>query len=211
MKIALINGSPKAQNSASELLLDMLKEYLPGEEVKEYVSNKVELSEKTIMELLQEEVLVFAFPLYIDSIPSHLLRCLEQVERTIKETQKETGQMVYTIVNNGFFDGKQNVPAIECIKNWCSRCGFSFGQGIGIGGGGMIGEIKSIPNGYGPKRNVSRALKNLSENMQNKKSGTVMTLEFNYPAFLYKLQAEYGWRFMARKNGVKIRELNKKW
>lgn len=210
MKITLINGSPKQKDSASETILSILKVYL-SQPVNEYNWNKTVVSENEVWNVAESDVLVLAFPLYVDSIPSHLLRCMVQVEEFLKSHPTDKKPMVYVILNNGFFEGKQNIPAIEVMEHWSRRCGFIFGQGIGIGGGGMINYIKSVPNEHGPKRNIGLALKEMSENILQEKTGNTHVLEPNYPALAYKLQAEYGWRMMGKKNGLKRGALNKQW
>ena len=210
MKLTMINGSPKHKDSASGAILSMLREDL-GQEVTEYSWNKMQAEESQIQEVVESDAIVIAFPLYIDSIPSHLLRCLIQVEEYTKlhHSQKETS--VYVIVNNGFFQGKQNIPAIEVMEHWARRCGFLFGQAIGIGGGGMITSIKSIPAGHGPKKNITLALNELGRNIMERKSGSIRVIEPNYPALAYKWQAEHGWRMLAKKNGLKRRDLGRQW
>lgn len=214
MKITMINGSPKAKNSASETLLSMLKEEC-GQEAGMIVWNKTQVQERELIEVLESDVLVIAFPLYIDSVPSHLLRCLMQAEEYVRlHGKRESARekiRVYVLLNNGFFQGKQNIPAIEVMKHWADRCGFVFGQAAGVGGGGMISFIKAVPDGHGPKKNLSCALKKMAENIVQGKSGETLVFELNYPAFAYKLQAEYGWRASAKKNGLKRRDLDKRW
>lgn len=210
MEITLINASPKQKDSASGTILSILKEYL-NQEGKEYRWNKVKAEEHEIKNVVESDVIVISFPLYIDSTPSHLLRCMMQVEEYVQIHQNEKKPMLYVLVNNGFFQGKQNIPAIEVMKHWGERCGFSFGQAVGIGGGGMINFLKSVPNEHGPKKNIGLALKKMAENIMQKRSGNIHVIEPNYPAWAYKLQAEYGWRLLAKQNGLKRKDLNRKY
>lgn len=210
MRITLVNASPKQKNSASAVVLAILKKYL-GCEAAEFIWNKQSAEEKEIQEIIESDVIIFAFPLYIDSVPSHLLRCMIQVEEYAKKHPTEKKPMLYVILNNGFFQGKQNASAIEVMRHWAKHCGFLFGQAAGIGGGGMISFIQSVPDGHGPKKNICMVLKKMSENILEGKSGENLITEPNYPAWAYKMQAEYGWRAQARKNGLKARDLNKQW
>lgn len=86
---------------------------------------------------------------YIDSIPSHLLRFLVDLE---EHTFQKKDIMVYIIVNNGFYEGKQNRIVIEQMKHWCKAVDLKWGQAIGIGAGEMLPLIKDIPLGYGPQK-----------------------------------------------------------
>ena len=89
MKIALINGSPKNMESASGCLLQELKKFLGDDkEIAEYSFRKPQLNEEEMEQVAESNALVFAFPLYVDGIPSHLLSCIMQLESflsTIKE------------------------------------------------------------------------------------------------------------------------------
>lgn len=218
MKIAMVNGSPKAKDSASGAILSMLKGYC-SQEVMEISLNRTQMKEQEMAELLKCDAIVIAFPLYIDSVPSHLLRCLVQIEEYVHLHGLEKEIKTYVIINNGFFQGKQNLPAIEVMKHWTNRCGFSFGKALGVGGGGMIHFIKTIPEGQGPKKNLTRGLKEIAEDIAQMKtkgtnevtSGTIRVFELNYPAGAYKWQAEYGWRLSAKKNGLKRKDLDKQW
>ena len=211
MKVCLIYASPKAKESTSEVLIHMLKKEMGEEESKEYQWNQNCVSEEEIKELLESEVIVLAFPLYVDSLPSHLLRNLIQIEKAIKRQESSSKPKIYGIVNAGFFEGKQTLLAMECIKNWSKKCRFTFAGGIGIGGGGMIKAIQDLPNQSPPKKRIHQALKQLAENILQGKEEEIRTIDPQYPKLLYKLQAEHGWRIMAKRNGLKRKDLDKKW
>ena len=77
MKIALINGSPKRKDSASGLILKELQGLIPSENeiINLHFTKKQPVSSD--LELLQDcSIMDLAFPLYVDSLPSHLLSCL---------------------------------------------------------------------------------------------------------------------------------------
>ncbi len=208
MKIALINGSPKFKDSSSGMLLEIVKEYLYDVETEMYICNKKQLEQREIENILHADAILFCFPLYIDSIPSHLLRCLIQIQKYIEANPLEKQPMVYAIVNNGFFDGKQDTPAIENICHWSSRCGLKFGQGVGVGGGGMAANLVSIQGEHGPKKNVALAFRALCENIKSGSCGEILSVEPSFPAFAYQFLAEFGWRYGAKKNGLKVKDLS---
>ncbi len=116
-----------------------------------------------------------------------------QVEEYTHLHQKQKETRVYVIVNNGFFQRKQNVLAIEVMEYWAERCRFLFGQAIGIGGGGIINSIKFIPDGHGSQKNITLELNELEKNIMERKNGKIHVFETNYPALACKWQAEYGW------------------
>ena len=136
MKIAVINGSPKKSDSASATLLKDLKTCFPKEiSFIDYDLRVSTISPEIIEEFNQFDALVFAFPLYVDGIPSHLLSCLCEIETYGIENK---AIHVYAIANCGFYEGKQNRNALHIMQNWCEKVGLIWGQGIGVGGGGAL-------------------------------------------------------------------------
>lgn len=208
MKMALINGSPKVSHSASGCLLEELKAFLDEDnnEISEYYFRQVQLTNKDMEELLECDVLVFALPLYVDGIPSHLLNCLIQMEQFFS-TIKEKNIKVYSLVNCGFYEGHQNSIAIEIMKNWCEKAGLQWGQGLGIGAGGIISSLKGVKIGYGPKKNLGLSFKELSNNILINSSGDDIFITANFPRRMYKLLAEMGWRKSIKANGLKKKDL----
>jgi multimeric flavodoxin WrbA len=208
MNIALINGSPKSKDSASGHVLKALKAFLEPDRngFTEYSFRKSQVSEEEMKQLGQSDVLVFAFPLYVDGIPSHLLSCLVQLESFFTELCKKD-ILVYALVNCGFYEGHQNNIAIEMMKNWCAKAGLKWGQGVGIGSGGMLPMLNNIPIGKGPTRNLEAALKQVSGNVIQGMSSEDISITANFPRLLYKLAAEMGWRKAVKENGLKRRDL----
>lgn len=207
MKIALINGSPKAKNSASGSVLKVLKAQLPKEYVIiEHDFRTAKLSNHELQHIGEYDVVVFAFPLYVDGIPAHLLNCLYQME-TFFNTKPPKKMTVYSLVNSGFFEGHQNALALEIMKNWCEKAKLNWGQGIGIGGGGMLSALAGIPDGQGPTKNLSEALKAIANTISTESAADNIFISPNFPRIAYKLGAEMGWRQQIKANGLKPKDL----
>lgn len=207
MKIAFINGSPKTKNSASACVLQALKPLLPDEhEIIEYHFSVPILSDTDLTQIAACNILVFAFPLYVDGLPSHLLNCLYQMETffNAKPTKKIT---VYSLANSGFYEGHQNAIALEIMKNWCEKAKLNWGQGIGIGGGGMLPMLVGLPDGKGPKKNLSKALNAIASSITTSTTAENVFISPSFPRFAYKLAAEMGWRQQIKANGLKPKDL----
>ncbi|MCI1780011.1 MAG: NAD(P)H-dependent oxidoreductase [Bacteroidales bacterium] len=206
MNITFINGSPKAkaEGSASHVILNDLRTFLPNQKINEIHLNKQEVSEEQMQLLKSSDAIVFSFPLYVDSVPSQLLSCLYEMEKSLYALPVR----VFAISNNGFFEGVQNRYALEVIRNWAVRTKLFWGMGIGIGGGGMI-LGQNIPVGKGSKKDMGRAMEKLSDSILNNKSGEDILVNMNFPRFLYKMIADHGWKVKARRNGLKIKDLYK--
>lgn len=210
MKIALINASPKARESVSGSILRQLQTMIgENDEYIEFHFRKRELKSGVINELALCDCLVFAFPLYVDGLPSQLLSCLKQLEGYFStHPKKKIG--VYCLVNCGFYEGIQTAVALDIMKNWCYKAGLSWGQGVGIGSGGMILSIENIPVEHRLKKNFSRALDTISGSISSLSGAENVFIDLNFPRFLYKLAGDMGWRWQIKKNGLKVRDLNRR-
>lgn len=112
MKITLINGSPKRRDSASGVILSQLKGYMKNDaslcELHFFTPHP---QPEQLQAAADSDVLIFAFPLYVDGIPSHMVSALLDLETVIREKKKK--RTVYAILNCGFYEGCQNAVAIR--------------------------------------------------------------------------------------------------
>lgn len=207
MRIALVNGSPKFKNSASGNILNSLKLKLQDKNIiEEYSFRTTEISNDDLDHISKCNVIVFAFPLYVDGIPSHLLRCLYQMEKYLS-SNINSEIYVYTIVNIGFYEGKQAAIAIEMMKNWAEKANVKWGQGIGIGGGGMMSMLDKSTDRQGPMKSVHNALTDAANSILSCKSSDEIYTSPGIPRIAYKIGGEMGWRQAAKKNGLKTEDL----
>lgn len=204
MKITIINGSPKAKESNSEILINALVSFFDENDIAVFRIQKAELTEPQFDRIQKSDALIFAFPLYVDGIPSHLLWILTELE---KKAQSLHDTKVYCMINNGFYEGRQNRSAVLQMKNWCCAAGLSWGQAAGIGAGEMLPFLKDIPPGHGPVKNTGRALKELALHIEKLESGKDMYLTPNWPRFLWRIQGTGMWYSRAKKNGRKKKDL----
>lgn len=207
MKIALINGSPKAKDSASGVLLEDLKGYL-GEkaETVQLGFHSSGVSEEVIEELSAADAWVFAYPLYVDGIPGHLLSCLIQLE----EAGLQNRQIhIYGIVNCGFYEGTQAALALRLLRNWSIKAGFIWRGGVGVGGGGGLAMMPKTEPGHGPKAPIDKALAALADRILKREVQEDHYVSVALPRFLYKMGAQIGWRQMIKANGGKSKDLGK--
>ena len=207
MKISIINGSPKAIKSNSEILGNYLSSLLKENEIKKYYSIYFRLNDENKNEIYNSDVLIFLFPLYVDGIPSNLLKLLVKFEEE-KVIKSET--KIYCIVNNGFYESKQNRLAILQIKNWCEKVNARWGQGIGVGAGELLPHLKKYPLGRGPLKNLGKVLDKFSANILTLKSDEDIYINPNWLKSLYFFQGTISWILKGRKNNLRVRELFRK-
>ena len=207
MKISIINGSPKAIKSNSEILGNYLLSLLKENEIKKYYSIYFRLNDENKNEIYNSDVLIFLFPLHVDGIPSNLLKLLVKFEEE-KIIKSET--KIYCIVNNGFYESKQNRLAILQMKNWCEKVNARWGQGIGVGAGELLPHLKKYPLGQGPLKNLGKVLDKFSANIITLKSDEDIYINPNWLKSLYFFQATISWILKGRKNNLRVRELFRK-
>ena len=118
---------------------------------------------------------------------------------------------MYTIINCGFYEGKQNNVAFKIIENWCEQSNIKFGGGIGQGGGEMLRKIKKLPNFISPFKNFERELQRMMKKVILKEYFGVIYLTPIFPLFLFKYIGTINWNIMARKNGLKKNDIIKEY
>ena len=213
MKTVLINASPRGKISTSFKLLKEVKSMLPQDfDITEIQANKAALTDDQILELKNSDIWIFANPLYIDSLPGHLLAVLEQIDAAGIAQSVDQGVIhpykVYAIINCGFFEAAQNKPAVRIYENFCKRVGFEWCGAVGVGGGGAIGFLpEEMPFNAGPLKPIYKELKKLADCIKAGDSMETRYVSFGFPRFLYLKLAHYGWRKAIKENGKKTKDL----
>ena len=141
MKTVYINCSPKKRFCASSYFLFLQSLFVGGTKVTEKLRTPADYT-RILDQFHDAQTVVFCVPLYVDGIPSHVLRFMEVMEGFCKEN--EIHLQVYCIANNGFIEGKQNEPLMQIFEHFCSRAGLIWGGGVGIGGGVMLNVTRIL-------------------------------------------------------------------
>ena len=141
MKTVLINGSPKKRFCASAYFRFLARLFIGGESVKEKLQTPADHA-RILEQLRDAQAVVFSLPLYVDGVPSHVLRFLEEMEAFCCKNGLKLS--VYCVANNGFIEGRQNEPLMQVFENFCTRAGLAWGGGVGIGGGVMLNVTRIL-------------------------------------------------------------------
>ncbi|MCM1186165.1 MAG: hypothetical protein NC345_06490 [Lachnospira sp.] len=141
MKTVFINCSPKKRFCASAYFLGLQRFFVKGKKVTEKLRNQSD-HQRILDELADADTVVFCLPLYVDSVPSHVLSFLKEMELFCRENSIRLH--VYSISNNGFIEGKQSEPLLRVFRNFCAKSNLEWGGGIGIGGGVMLNVTRIV-------------------------------------------------------------------
>ena len=204
-KTILLNCSQRGDNANSKKFLDKFATYLEGETQMVNLVNYSGKYEELLKVLLPAEKIVLGMPLYVDGIPSAPLRLMEMLEQCENAGNKH----IYVVANMGFYESSQIKNLLAMVKNWCGKCGFTYGGGVAIGAGEMMGMMVAAPNiDNGPAQNIGAGFKALSEAVNSASAIEDFYADAHkFPRFLYMLAANSGWPRSGKINGLKKKDL----
>ncbi|MEG2109934.1 hypothetical protein [Clostridium sp.] len=209
--VVLINGSPKSKKSCSKYLLDTVKKSISdGNALKEInITDKAIRNEDKYDIVLNSDIILLAFPLYVDSLPSTVIKFLEELEIYAKNFIIDKKIVLYGIVNCGFFEGEQNKYALKVLRNYTNHIvNLEYGGGVGIGGGGFLGGSEKIPWEAKIKSNVKKSLDRLSESINyGDRLDVDIFSNINMSKRLYSIAGSFGWIASGAKNKIYIKGL----
>lgn len=168
-KALLLVGSPKGKNSTSRSIGSRL--------LRKFEAGGIEVEEMTVSAALQStenlhrmhkavdaaDLVIVAFPLYVDQLPAPLVQALELVAERRKGSPgvaPSAGPLVQklaVIVQCGFPETRQNQPAVDIMRQFAKEAGFSWAGALAMGMGGAVGG-KRLEKAGGMVRNVVKAL-----------------------------------------------------
>ncbi len=200
MKITAINGSPNIKDSLSGRIIGQIEKLLG---VKTEARHAIKLINSTAKEdafaLLDADVLLIVFPLYVDSFPMPLIEVLTRLKEAAKGAASKP--RVYAIVNCGLYEQEQTALVLNMARHFAEESGLPWGYGLGIGHGGMLSSFGDDWS-KGPASVVYKALSEMAGAIHGGSSGPDVFAAPAFPRFLYNLAANWGFRSMAKKNGV---------
>ena len=149
--------------------------------------------------------IVLAMPLYVDGIPSAVLRLMERIEKY----QFNSVKKIYVISNMGLYESKQLINLMSMVKNWSDKCGFEYCGGVAIGAGEMQGMMADPKNpGKGPVKHVIEGLNSLSDAIKRSEHMDDLYADAHkFSRSLYMFIANTSWPRDAKKNGLKKKDL----
>lgn len=214
MKALILNGSPRGEKATSHALGSLLADglRLHGVEVDRAYALGALHDEARTSALLDAidvaDLVVLAFPVYVDSLPAPLTRLLELVAaRTVhRSTATPRCRRLAAIVQCGFPEAAQCDTALAICRHFAGAAGFEWAGGVALGEGGMLGGgLDRIP----PKAaaRVRQALAISAEALaRGRQLPQAAADDLRRPLLrpsLYILAGNLGWRWDARRHRAK--------
>lgn len=210
-KVILLSASPKkGEPSVSALLCEMAKERFVSAGLQADVidvSKALKDSEPFFEAMRSADALLIVFPLYFFCLPGMLTRFLEDYSKSAGE--KRAGQKIYTIVNCGFPEPDINEEAIRVIASFARHVGGAFGFGVAFGSGGMVLGMKDAPYMKKPMADLNNAIDRMAAEISQNTQASAATVYtgVGFPRWMYFFGGNFGWRQMAKKSGLKKKDL----
>lgn len=126
-----INGSPKLTNSNSNYFLNKLS---PKDKIKFVYKDKFSEILKSIKKI---DTIILAFPLYVDGPPNKVIELFEYIKNNKINIKNKK---IYTIINCGFWEAKQNRTASLIVEDFAINNGAKYMGSFNIGAGEIIGK-----------------------------------------------------------------------
>lgn len=203
----LLNCSLRADAANSKKMLDALSSKITGDKESVNLSSFINNMDELVTRLKGAEKIVFGTPLYVDGIPSALLRLMCKMEQDPGAKNK----IIYAVTNMGFYESSQQKHLVAMIKRWCLKCGYKYGGAVAVGAGEMVGMMVNTPAAEkGPAKNAAQALQSMGEAVNSSSSmENIYANAAMFPRFMYMFAANSGWPRSGKQNGLKKKDLFK--
>ena len=206
--VVLLNGSMRNIKGNSAKFARKLKASLNTDpeiiDLREHLDDVSGL----VQELEKTETIVLCMPLYVDGLPAQLIRLMETFRREYRGGKAR----IYLLANMGLYESKQLRNLFSAVRQWCADMDFEYCGGLGISAGELIGTLidqKSFDNISNKK--VIEGIECLAEAVN---SGKVMEDIFaephHFPRWLYIAIANTNWNRLAKKAGIRPKDLYKR-
>jgi len=155
-KALLVIGSPKIKERSTSSIFGeyLLRNLTAGGWHSEVLTLKGHLNRrKGQLELCEavdrSDLLILAFPLYIDALPFLVTKALEILGNHLKKTEKKKPQGIFVIINNGFPEFYQNALAVGICNSFAKQCEIPWVGSLAAGAGEALGAGQELTK---PKR-----------------------------------------------------------
>jgi hypothetical protein len=213
-RVLLLVGSARRPHSTSESLGSYLLERLGerGFETETLLLHRALKSEASCRELLdatdRADLLVVAFPLYVDTLPYLVTKALELIARHRRAGGGRPGQRLLAIANCGFPEADHNDTALAICRLFTREAGLAWAGGLALGGGPSING-QSLSKVAGMARNAIQSLDAAAEALAAGQPLPPQAVEAMskplVPTWAYIWMGGFGWRQQARKHGTQKR------
>ncbi|MBQ6493490.1 MAG: flavodoxin family protein [Erysipelotrichaceae bacterium] len=204
-KTVLFNASMRNVKGNSAILARQLQKQLNGDVPIIDLSGYLNRMDELMKEFEDVETIVLCTPLYVDGLPSQLIRFMEKYEREYTGGRKK----IYVLANMGLFESRQLVNLMSAVRQWSDKMRFEYNGGLAVSAGEMIGPLtEAMPFGKWVTKEVAEGTNRLAGAInRSEKIEDIYTDAYRFPRWLYIAIANSGWKRMAKAAGIDPKEL----
>ena len=206
-RAVLLVGSPRTKKSTSASLGGYLMEQLAArgietETMQIYTQfNSAEHVKQSLEKLDRADLVVLAFPLYVDSLPAPVIAALEKIA-----AHRNASQRFAAIANCGFPEASHNDTALAICEEFAAQTGMTWLGSLSLGAGeGMVhGKPLNELGGQGAsfRKSLDLAAAALVEGNPIPQAARDLLAKPLIPVWVYKLFGGMGWKRSAKKYGM---------
>jgi len=209
-RAVLMVGSPRTRKSSSAALGGYLFEQLGArgvetETIQVYTAfSSAERTRLVLEKLDTADLIVLAFPLYVDTLPAPVVAALKKIAGHRIEHGSEA--RFAAIANCGFPEAAHNSTALAICREFTRQSGLSWAGALALGGGeGIVhgtplNELdgRAIPL----KKSLEMAAEALAMGNSIPQAAADLMARPIIPAWLYRISGVYGWTQQAKPYGM---------
>ena len=211
-RAVLLVGSPRTTKSTSASLGGYLFEQLNASNIETqtvqiYTTiNSQTRTDEMYKAIDNADLVVLAFPLYVDTLPAPVISALEKIAA---HRQGKSSIRFSAISNCGFPEAEHNATALAICEEFARETGLTWMGSLALGGGeGLVHGVplnemdgRAIPL----KQALDIAAKALSNGQPIPQSARDLFAKPVIPNWAYKFFGGFGWKQRARQYGVQNR------
>ena len=213
-RAVLLVGSPRTKKSTSAslggyLFSQLAARGLQTETIQVYTAFSSPARTAQALEKLDAaDLVVLAFPLYVDSLPAPVIAALEKVaaQRAAHPDGRSAVQRFAAIANCGFPEASHNAIALAICSQFARQSGFAWAGGLALGGGeGLVhgAPLETLDGRAIPlKKSLEMAAEALASGEPIPPAAGELLAKPVIPAWIYRLLGGYGWKQQAKRYGV---------
>ena len=221
-KTVLLNGSMRSEKGNSAIFAQQLAALLQDEQKRnvpdgsgitadpEIVALKPYLDHlPDLLPILEDaEKIVLCLPLYVDGLPAQTIRFMEWFRAAYRGKPKK----IYLLANMGLYESCQLINLFSAVRQWCALMNLEYCGGLGISAGELLGVMaRQRPFGAWPSQKAAAGLRQLAEAAgRGGRMEDIFAEPNNFPRFLYIMIANNNWNNLARRAGIRPKDLYRK-
>jgi multimeric flavodoxin WrbA len=206
----LLVGSPRTRKSTSNSLGSYLFEQLSRQNIQTetiYIHTTMRSTERTkalLKAVDAADLVLLAFPLYVDSLPAPAIEALERI--AAHQQGQTTRKLFAAIANCGFPEAHHNNTALAICAIFAQQAGFEWSGSLSLGAGEGLVHGVPLNEAGGPavpiKKSLEMAAEALAAGERIPQAAIDLMAKSFVPGWLYRAMGWFGWKQQAKRWGA---------